>query len=100
LDDVDKRLFTVCTTVDGAITTIEHFYENYREFTKANGRGRLLLRRLPTPEQLSAVSLRFPLFATGEGFRVDDEEHVSFTFDGRNYVMLRQLIDDINLWTA
>jgi len=49
---------------------------------------------------LTELSAKYPRFASNGGFRVEGDDSFSFGFDGRNYVLLRQLIDDVNTWSA
>jgi hypothetical protein len=39
------------------------------------------------------------MFDEGPGYRVDNEETLSFNFDGRNYLNLRKVIDEVNSWS-
>jgi uncharacterized protein (TIGR00730 family) len=100
LDPQDICLFAVCNSVEDAIAEIEHFYRNYRKLSIQGGRAVMQVLRVPSPTQLQELIARFTTFTAGEGFRVEGENHVSFSFDGRNYVMLRQLIDVVNSWSG
>lgn len=98
VDAIDSCLYCVCYSNDGVVAEIERFYSNYVRFETNNGRGRIEARRLPSAEQLRALNDQFPQFGAGSGFLLDDEHSFSFTFDGRNYVSLRLLIDIVNCW--
>jgi uncharacterized protein (TIGR00730 family) len=98
LDDVDKRLFVLCTTVEDAIGEVERFYRNYRGFSMDSGRARVKVHHLPNAEQLEQLERRYARFSSDDGFRIENDDEFSFTFDGRNYVSLRMLIDDVNGW--
>lgn len=100
LDVVDKCLFSICTSVEGAIDEVERFYRNYREFSTEKGRALIGVHRLPTPAQLAALVEKFPTIAADEGFRIEGDDAFSFAFDGRNYVSLRLLIDEVNRWVG
>ena len=100
VDAVDSCLYCVCHSNDDVVAEIEKFYSNYVRFETNDGRGRIESRRLPSAEQLRALNHQFPQFGAGSGFSLDDEHSFSFTFDGRNYVSLRLLIDIINSWTG
>jgi hypothetical protein len=99
IDDVDTCLFSVRTSVEEAIGEIERFYRNYRSIAFEGSRARMLLHVTPGEEQLAALASRFPFFSNSEGFRVDVDT-LSFDFDGRNYVQLRLLIDQVNRWST
>ena len=94
----DMCLVRLATSVTETIDEIEHFYSNYREFTAKDERGWLSLRRLPTPEQLIDLKASVPMFDEGAGYRVEDNQTLSFNFDGRNFVNLRLVINEVNNW--
>ena len=98
LDQKDACLFSLCQSVPAVISEIELFYSNYQSFTLDDVRGLLQLRTPPTPVQLSKAAEMFPMFNRVEGFRCDHSS-LTFDFDGRNYVNLRLLIDEVNRWT-
>jgi len=98
IDDVDIALVSLCTSIDGAIEEIEHFYRNYVSLSVVDGRAQMRLRRVPDAHQISELSERFPSFSSGRGFRVHADT-LEFDFDGRNYVTLRLLIDEVNGWS-
>ena len=100
VDAIDSCLFSVCYSIDEVVAAIEHFYSNYVRFETENGRGRIEARKLPSAEQLRALNDQFPQFGAGSGFSLEDARSFTFTFDGRNYVSLRMLIDVVNSWTA
>jgi uncharacterized protein (TIGR00730 family) len=100
VDAIDSCLFSVCYSIDEVVAAIEHFYSNYVRFETENGRGRIEARKLPSAEQLRALNDQFPQFGAGSGFSFEDARSFTFTFDGRNYVSLRMLIDVVNSWTA
>lgn len=94
----DMCLVRLATSVTETIDEIEHFYSNYREFTAKDERGWLSLRRPPTPEQLIELKTAVPMFGEGAGYRIEDNQTLSFNFDGRNFVNLRLVIDEVNNW--
>jgi uncharacterized protein (TIGR00730 family) len=100
VDAIDSCLFSVCYSIDEVVAAIEHFHSNYVRFETMNGRGRIEARTLPSGEQLRALNDQFPQFGAGSGFSFEDARSFTFTFDGRNYVSLRMLIDVVNSWTA
>ena len=98
IDAVDTGLFTVCTSVSSAIDEIERFYRNYRSIVVEPGRAHMQVHQSPNVNQLSHLASSFPTFSFAQGFRVENDV-LSFDFDGRNYVQLRLLIDEVNSWT-
>jgi uncharacterized protein (TIGR00730 family) len=95
IDEVDTCLFRVCTSVSSAIDEIEHFYANYRSLVVEPTRARMQLHRVPDENQRRELASRFPAFTFAQGFQVEGDA-LSFDFDGRNYVRLRLLIDEVN----
>jgi uncharacterized protein (TIGR00730 family) len=96
LDGADTCLFRICRSVDEAISEVERFYSNFIGFELEGGLARVALQRPVTSELLDALTLAVPAFATGNGYRVNDTGLLSFDFDGRRYVNLRQVIDVVN----
>jgi uncharacterized protein (TIGR00730 family) len=99
IDDVDIALISLCTSIDEAIEEIEHFYRNYVSISVEDGRAQMQLRHAPDPAQLADLAQRFPSFSIAQGFLIEGDG-LSFDFDGRNYVTLRLLIDEVNDWPA
>jgi hypothetical protein len=85
--------------VDDAVAEIERFYSNYVSTTISNGRAAVVVRQLPTGEQLEKLAGLVPIFASGDGFKVE-QSSVTFNFEHRNYANLRLIIDAINTWVA
>jgi uncharacterized protein (TIGR00730 family) len=98
IDANDLCLVRVCSSVDEAVAEFEHFFSNYQSFEVRADRAYVRVRRAPTSEQLAALAHEVPRFAQGTGYLLDDEHTISFNFDGRNYVNLRLLINQINEW--
>ncbi len=95
----DTCLVTLCATVEEAVAEIEHFYSNFRRFEVRDGRATLNVHRAPTGEQLRALADVVPHFALNGGYVLEDDTTITFGFDGRNYVNLRLLINEINSWS-
>lgn len=95
----DMCLVHLSHDVDDAVTEIERFYSNYVSTTIDHGRAAVVVRQLPTSEQLDELAGLVPIFASGEGFRVE-QSNVTFNFEHRNYANLRLIIDAINKWVA
>jgi len=95
----DMVLVRTCRSVDEAVAEIEHFYSNYRSFTVADSRAVVKIRRAPSAIQLATLETRIPSFGKGQDYVLEDPQTLTFGFDGRNYVNLRRLIDEINSWT-
>jgi uncharacterized protein (TIGR00730 family) len=98
IDVNDMCLVRICKTIEDAVAEIEHFFSNYQGFEVRGDRGIMKVRRGPSAEQLVTLARDVSQFAQGLGYVLDDETTISFHFDGRNYVNLRLLIDQINGW--
>jgi uncharacterized protein (TIGR00730 family) len=98
IDERDMCLVRVCTSIEDAAAEIEHFFSNYVRFDVRGERGFIKIRRRPTESQLRDLATTVPRFAQGAGFALEGDTTLSFAFDGRNYVNLRLLIDQINGW--
>jgi uncharacterized protein (TIGR00730 family) len=96
----DMPLVRFVTSVSDAVDEIERFYSNYVSFAVDGDRGLVTLRRAPTPSQLEDLRGMIPMFNEGLGYRMDDDTTLSFNFDGRNYLYLRRVIDDVNSWSS
>jgi uncharacterized protein (TIGR00730 family) len=94
----DMPLVRFVTTVKDAVDEIERFYSNYVSFAVEGDRGLLTLRRSPTTSQLEELGVKIPAFNEGLGYRMDNDTTLSFNFDGRDYLYLRRVIDDVNSW--
>jgi uncharacterized protein (TIGR00730 family) len=92
----DLALVKICDTAEGAVREITNFFKNYRDVRFAPGTAFITVHQLPTTEQLAILRNRFPMFATGSGFRTNGSDTLVFDFDGRNYVNLRLVIDFLN----
>ncbi len=95
----EMPLVRFVTEVEDAVEEIEHFYSNYVAFSIDGDRGLMALQRPPTPSQLDDLRAKIPMFNEGLGYRLEDEETLSFDFDGRNYLNLRLVIDQVNSWS-
>lgn len=100
LDAVDKRLFVICHSVAEVIDELEHFYSNFEAFTKTEKGASLRLRRVPNGGELARLTADYPMFSSSGGFRTGEDGELFFDFDGRDYVSLRRLIDDLNDLTS
>ena len=100
VDTDDMYMVRFVTTIDDAVEEIEHFYSNYKGFDIDGDRGLIKVRRTPTPEQLRALAEEVPMFASDPGYRVENNSTISFNFDGRNYVSLRLVINEVNSWVS
>jgi hypothetical protein len=98
IDENDMCLVRICTSVEEAADEIDHFFSNYVRFDVRGDRGLITVRRPPSAEQLGDLALVVPRFAQGLGYKMEDDTTISFAFDGRNYVNLRLLINQINEW--
>ena len=100
IGEYDMCLVRVCTTIDDAVNEIERFYSNFVDFQVHAGRGFITVKHAPTLEQLQHLGLDMPQFNDGAGYIVESATSLSFDFEGRNFVNLRMLIDQINAWVA
>lgn len=96
LDAPDTGLFRVCHSIDAAVAEIERFYRNFDGFEVDGDEAVVALRRAPSAAQLVALGAAVPEFAGDAGYCVDPEGRLRFAFDGRRYVALRRLIDELN----
>jgi uncharacterized protein (TIGR00730 family) len=94
----DMFIVRLATSIEDTVDEIEHFYSNYRGFEIVGERGLISLNRQPSPEQLKALALAVPMFADDPGYKLEGDKVISFNFDGRNYVNLRLVIDEVNRW--
>jgi uncharacterized protein (TIGR00730 family) len=99
IDVNDMCLVRICSSVEDAVHEIEHFFSNYESFDVRGDRAFVKIKRAPTTAQLAELAAAVPRFATGAGYVLEDERTISFSFDGRNYVNLRLVINQINGWT-
>jgi len=98
IDENDMCLVRICTSTEEAVEEINHFFSNYVRFEVRGERGYIKIRRRPSESQLAALANAAPRFAQGLGYALEDDTTISFAFDGRNYVNLRLLINQINDW--
>jgi uncharacterized protein (TIGR00730 family) len=98
IDENDMCLVRICTSIEEAVAEYDHFFSNYVRFDVRDDRGYIKIRRRPTESQLRELATVVPRFAGGRGYVLDDDTTISFAFDGRNYVNLRLLINEINDW--
>jgi len=98
IDPNDMCLVKLCSSVEDAVGEIEHFFSNFETFTVRGDRAALTLQRAPSDVQLAALATSVPRFAGGTGYQMSDEHTLTFGFDGRNFVNLRLLINEVNGW--
>ncbi len=96
LDDADTCLFRIVRSVEDAIAEVERFYSNFVGFDLEGSLAHVALKHPVTASLLDALTRAVPAFATGAGYRVDESGLLTFDFDGRRYVNLRQVIDVVN----
>ena len=94
----DMCLVRICHSVEEAVSEVERFYSNYVAFEVVASRGRLKARRAPTEQQLAVLAAVAPSFANGGGFKVEEDGVVTFNFEGRDYVNVRRVINEVNSW--
>ena len=94
LSSDDARTYDVVTSATQAVSIIDRFYRNFVDYELRNGRASMRLQFGPTPAELTTVR---ELFA--DALWSPEERMLRFTFEGRNYALLRRLIDSVNGWT-
>jgi uncharacterized protein (TIGR00730 family) len=94
----DMCLVRLATSVVETVDEIERFYSNYVGFTIDGERGVVTLRQAPSPEDLERLRAAVPVFDEGAGYQLGPERTITFDFDGRNYLNLRRVIDEVNDW--
>ncbi|MHB8826081.1 MAG: LOG family protein [Acidimicrobiales bacterium] len=92
LDADSGCLWEICHSIDEAVAAIERFFSNFVRFSLAAGRATIELRRAPNEALLKALSELEVDFAP---YSLEGNS-VSFAFDGRSYVALRKVIDELN----
>ena len=100
LSSTDLCLVSVCHSLEGAMGEIDRFFANYVSFETSDGRGYVVVRQGPTDEQLRSLGDVIAPLGIVSGFEFDGDATLSFSFDGRNFVNLRRLIDEVNRWVA
>ena len=98
IDEHDMCLVRICTSIEEAVEEIDHFFSNYVRFDVRGDRGFIEIRRRPSDEQFAELAQVVPRFDQGLGYALEGDTTISFAFDGRNYVNLRLLINQINEW--
>ena len=98
VSSVDLNLVRPARGVAEALAEIDLFYANYEGFSLDGSRATVHLRRPPSPDQLAHLKAVVPQFDLAEGLRVESDGTLSFAFDGRSYVSLRTVIDEVNRW--
>ena len=92
LDADSTCLWQICHSIDDVVVAIEHYYSNFVRFGLDRGRATIELRHAPSETQMQALVEAQSGFAP---FEVNGAT-VSFAFDGRSYVALRRVIDELN----
>ena len=92
----DVALFTVARSAQDAFEQVMRFQGRYRDFTTHGGVGRILFSG-PLPITSEMLDIEFPVFAPFAMSEHDSADGIlEFTFDRRNFGLLRQLIDRVN----
>ncbi len=84
-------------SVPGAIGAIDRFYVNFRSVTIHDSHAEITLHVLDR-ERVAALATTFPMFNHDGALRARDATTLAISFDGRDYVNLRRLIDTLNRW--
>lgn len=99
LEEQSSRLYQLCHSLDAATTEIERFYANYVSCEVVGARARIVVRAQATAQQVKGLEQSIPVFAHDGGYQLENPTTISFPFDGRQYLDLRLLIDEVNKWT-
>ena len=90
----DDCTYNLVDSADDAVALIDQFYRNFVAYEFSDGQARMTLSRGPSEVALAGVRELFP------DARFDPESlALRFTYEGRNYSLLRRLIDQVNGWT-
>ncbi|MGC8509712.1 MAG: TIGR00730 family Rossman fold protein [Acidimicrobiales bacterium] len=90
-------LVELVSSVPDAINAIERFYANFRSVTIDGSHAEITLRLLDR-ERVAALAAQFPMFDRDGAMHARDATTLRISFDGRDYVTLRRLIDALNRW--
>jgi uncharacterized protein (TIGR00730 family) len=97
VESAATSLVELVSSVPDAVGSIERFYANFRTVDIHVAHAEITLRRLD-PARVAALATAFPMFDRGGAMAVRDATTLRISFDGRDYVNLRRLIDALNRW--
>jgi uncharacterized protein (TIGR00730 family) len=113
VNSVDRSLYRITDSADGAVAEIQRFYANYHSIRIIGDDLVVRMRQGPTEAQLAGLNERFAHLAIDgtikrvEPYGVERRQHdhvelarIAFVFDRHGYAELRGLIDEINTYVA
>jgi len=93
----DSALIKLCTSADSAAKEIFSFYSNYVDCSFSSGQVQINLLNEPTDSQVQSLSNVTPQLSKDPLFTKRGSS-ITSNFEGRNYVGLRLVINEINSW--
>jgi len=93
----DSALVKLCTSADSAAKEIFSFYSNYVDCSFSSGQVQINLLNEPTDSQVQSLSNVTPQLSKDPLFTKRGSS-ITSNFEGRNYVGLRLVINEINSW--
>ena len=93
----DSALIKLCTTAESAAEEIFTFYSNYVDCSFDSGQVVINLVNEPTQAQVQSLLNVTPQLSKSPEFTKSGNSIIA-SFEGRNYVGLRLVINEINSW--
>jgi len=93
----DSALVKPCTSAESAAEEIFSFYSNYVDCSFSSGQVQINLLNEPTDSQVQSLSNVTPQLSKDPLFTKRGSS-ITSNFEGRNYVGLRLVINEINSW--
>ena len=93
----DSALIKLCTTAESAAEEIFTFYSNYVDCSFGSGQVVINLVNEPTEAQVQSLLNVTPQLSKSPEFTKSGNSIIA-SFEGRNYVGLRLVINEINSW--
>jgi len=93
----DSALIKLCTSAESAAEEIFSFYSNYVDCSFSSGQVQINLLNEPTDSQVQSLSNVTPQLSKDPLFTKRGSS-ITSNFEGRNYVGLRLVINEINSW--
>ena len=94
----DSALVRLCTTAESAAEEIFRFYANYVDCSFSSGQVVINLLNEPTDAQVQSLLNVTPQLSKSPQFTKSGKS-ITASFEGRNYVGLRLVINEINSWS-
>ena len=100
LDGATTCLFEICHSLEAVTAAIERFYSNFITFAVNDSVASIAVQTDLEHARVGSLAALLPQFTGGVGYRVVSPRTLTFDFDGRDYVGVRQLIDELNTWMS